>query len=432
MKKRAFAFILAALMALTAIVVPVGAEEISRNWGYTISNGEVTINRYYGSATSVTIPSTIGGYPVTALSSWENKVWEGSTYNIYICGIFYGCPTTRVTIPDSIMSIGNSAFRDCRSLTSVTIPNSVTTIGNTAFLGCANLTSVSIPDSVTTIGNTAFSGCANLTSVSIPDSVTTIGSSVFSGCTSLRNVTIGNGVTMIRNSTFIACTSLTSVTIPDSVMSIGNYAFNKCSKLATVYYTGSQAQWNSISIGSNNDPLLNANIVFAHNYTAVVTPPTCTAGGYTTYTCTNCGDSYTADETPALGHNYIATVTPPTCTSGGVTTYVCSHCGDSYTADELPALGHSFENGVCKTCGAINYGDANNDGVVNSKDIILIRKYIANYDEESETSSVEVSFCADANANGEITSKDVTLLRRYLASYDESTGTSTVPLGPQS
>ena len=78
-----------------------------------------------------------------------------------------------------------------------------------------------------------------------------------------------------------------------------------------------------------------------HTYEAVVTEPTCTEGGYTTYTCSVCGDSYVADETAALGHSYEAVVTEPTCTEGGYTTYTCSVCGDSYVADETAATGHN-------------------------------------------------------------------------------------------
>ena len=68
-----------------------------------------------------------------------------------------------VTIPDSVTSIGGSAFYDCFSLTSVTIPDSVTSIGDCAFYGCTSLTSVTIPDSVTSISDSGFSGCKRLT-----------------------------------------------------------------------------------------------------------------------------------------------------------------------------------------------------------------------------------------------------------------------------
>ena len=117
-----------------------------------------------------------------------------------------------------------------------------------------------------------------------------------------------------------------------------------------------------------------------HDYTAVVTAPTCTAAGYTTHTC-DCGDSYVDDqvpapghsfgawtaskaatctdkgeetracarcdtketrEVPALGHDYKAVVTAPTCTATGFTTHTCARCGDSYTDSPTAALGHSF------------------------------------------------------------------------------------------
>ena len=120
-----------------------------------------------------------------------------------------------------------------------------------------------------------------------------------------------------------------------------------------------------------------------HSYNKVVTEPTCTEKGYTTYTCSVCGDTYVADyvdalghtvvvdpavapdcthtgltegshcsvcnevlkaqETvPATGHSYNKVVTEPTCTEKGYTTYTCSVCGDSYVADYVDALGHSY------------------------------------------------------------------------------------------
>ena len=102
-----------------------------------------------------------------------------------------------------------------------------------------------------------------------------------------------------------------------------------------------------------------------HNYSSVVTAPDCENGGYTTYTCSVCGDSYVSDEENALGHSYNAVVTAPDCENGGYTTYTCSVCGDSYVSDEENALGHSYnavvtapdcENGgyttyTCSVCG---------------------------------------------------------------------------------
>ena len=90
-----------------------------------------------------------------------------------------------------------------------------------------------------------------------------------------------------------------------------------------------------------------------HSYEAVVTAPTCTEGGYTTYTC-SCGDSYTADETEALGHTEETVPSQAaTCTETGLTDGVkCSVCGETLTAqEEIAALGHDYVDGVCSVCG---------------------------------------------------------------------------------
>ncbi len=148
---------------------------------------------------------------------------------------FSGCTAlTSVTIPDGVTSIGGGAFWKCTALTSVTIPDSVTSIAYSAFQDCTSLTSVTIGSGVTSIGNSAFLDCSALTSVTIPNSVTSIGNEAFSGCTHLASVTIGNGVTTIGEYAFSRCTSLTSVTIPDSVTSIGQYGFYICTALTSV------------------------------------------------------------------------------------------------------------------------------------------------------------------------------------------------------
>ena len=98
-----------------------------------------------------------------------------------------GCSNT--VIPNSVTSIGSSAFFGCSGLTFITIPNSVTSIGNTAFQYCSSLTSMAIPNSVTSIGIGAFEGCLGLTTIIIGNSVTSIGYRAFYGCSSLTSVT---------------------------------------------------------------------------------------------------------------------------------------------------------------------------------------------------------------------------------------------------
>ena len=87
----------------------------------------------------------------------------------------------------------------------------------------------------------------------------------------------------------------------------------------------------------------------SHSYTSVVTPPTCTAQGYTTYTCSDCGDVYQENFIPALGHSYTESVTAPTCDEAGYTTYICSACGDSYVGSYVSAIGHNLGDWIMIT-----------------------------------------------------------------------------------
>lgn len=90
-----------------------------------------------------------------------------------------------------------------------------------------------------------------------------------------------------------------------------------------------------------------------HSYAlASETPATCTEAGSKTYTCSDCGDSYT-ETVDALDHSYVLSETPATCTAPGSKTYTCSACGDSYT-ETIGALGHSYADGACTRCGAVD------------------------------------------------------------------------------
>ncbi len=259
-------------------------------------------------------------YTVTGIgTATDTSIIIAETYQgLPVIGIgedaFRDCSdVTDIVIPESVTSIGDSAFRGCSALMSITIPDSVTSIGVDVFYGCSSLaytiyddanylgnadnpylclvkastasitscivhpgtkfiydnafsmcnklTSVTIPNGVMSIGNYAFMGCSGLANITIPDSVTSIGNTAFNAC-GLVSIAIPDGVTSIDERTFYFCTDLKSIIIPNSVTSIGYAAFDSCVVLSTVYYTGTEEEWNLISIVFDNDYLTSATIYY--------------------------------------------------------------------------------------------------------------------------------------------------------------------------
>ena len=238
---------------------------------------KVTITKYTGEESTMVIPETIGGWPVTKIG--EAAFQDNTTI-------------TSVTIPDSVTEIGANAFAGCTNLTSVNYAGDWSNLtiqsGNPAVEDAAKdaaneqlfdfkfilnntavivirykgtAADVTIPSRykgkpVTAIDHAAFHDSA-VTSVTIPDSVTAIPDDAFSHCSQLTNISIPNSVTFIGFSAFRACTSLKSITLPSSLSTIGNLAFDGCPSSMTVTYPGSKTQWDAIAKGSNNDVLEN-------------------------------------------------------------------------------------------------------------------------------------------------------------------------------
>lgn len=139
-------------------------------------------------------------------------------------------------------------------ITAVIVRSGVTRIGASAFHGF-DMTDISLPDSITSIGKSAFSYCFNLRSVSIPSGVTTIHDDAFFNCTALAEVVIPDGVTVIGQEAFFNCGKLPRIILPQSITIIDRHAFYNCGSLSNVYFLGSRDQWDSITIHYGNDSL---------------------------------------------------------------------------------------------------------------------------------------------------------------------------------
>ena len=111
---------------------------------------------------------------------------------------------------------GNQVFQDSPKITTLNIGNNVTNIPAYAFSNL-RVTSVSLPDSIVSIGDYAFSCCGSLKTINIPDAVTTIGQFAFQNCERLISIVIPNNVTFIDANAFEYCVNLTSITSLDTI-----------------------------------------------------------------------------------------------------------------------------------------------------------------------------------------------------------------------
>ncbi len=273
----------------------------------TIPNSVTSIGNYAfngcKSLTSITIPDNVTSIESSAFSGCSSLTSVTIPNSVTEIGsdAFYRCTSlSSITIPNSVTSIGEYAFSGCTGelivncnicgydnvgnvygtdilngyspfynskFEKITIGNSVTSIGYRAFYNCKSLTSVTIHNSAPSISSYAFDGCTLLTDVYVHitdlvtyttrNTVSRIGDNthLLVNGVEITELLIPYGIASIGNSAFRKCTSLTSVSIPDSVTSIGNYAFHGCKSLTSVYCkpttppTGDSSMFNSNASG---------------------------------------------------------------------------------------------------------------------------------------------------------------------------------------
>ena len=248
---------------------------------------------------------------------------------------FEGCTKlTTVTLPDGLEKIGCHCFLDCTSLKELTLPDSIVNIANSpesmsedyfyemlynedytndrrALCLWSGITKLVVPPNIKTIFE-QFKGMNNLQQLYLSEGVTKIGSYAFQE-NLLQTITIPNTLSEIGSNAFVGY-RLNSIYIPDTVSSIGEYAFsgsllnklylgsgitdiyqgafNNCNTLTTVYYGGTQSQWNEIAIRVGNNNLTNATVVYNHKHTwgdpVVIQTATLERTGLQTRTCAVC------------------------------------------------------------------------------------------------------------------------------------------------
>lgn len=260
--------------------------------------------------TSVTLPEGLNSIGVKAFSGCGNLQSINVPNSVTSIGerAFLGCDNLKsINIPNGVTTIEESTFGGCDALTNVVLPEGVIIIGDYAFNYCG-LTEVTIPASVKSIGSMAFFTCSKLEKVnylgtidqwaqitfentrdssSNPDKIpysnplcyakelyvegklvteanitaTKINDYAFYNYRKLEKLTIPSGTTSIGSKAFYYCTALKTVMIGSNVTSIGDGAFGMCDGLTAggkVYYGGTEAQCNSITVGSNNSYVVDA------------------------------------------------------------------------------------------------------------------------------------------------------------------------------
>ena len=432
---------------------------------------------------------------------------------------FYNCTSlTSITIPDSVTSIGYGAFyhctsletviynavnctamgdsldpvfEDCAALVTVYIGNNVQTIPSYAFYDCTSLENVyytgsaldwskisfgdysypnvyadnfyilgdldfSADDNIDEINSCTFMNCKSLASIKISDSVTGIGDVAFKNCTSLTSVKIGSSVKSIGDDAFYNCTRLKNVTIPKSVTVIDSSAFSGCTSLTDVYYSGSEDEWNKISIGSYNSCLENATIHFnsegplpSETIVNENTGITVTTNLVAELKVENLTDSDSVKNVISLldKSEMLVDLYDISLTKDGVAIQPDEPATVKIPTDNENAKVYRLEdNGTLTDMNAVYdngymvfttehfslyalvvpndnvvIGDVNGDGVVNAKDRMLLTRYLAKW---SGYENIDMT-AADVNNDGQVNAKDRMILTRHIAKWQ---GYETLPL----
>ena len=223
MKKSKKIISLAFVVLLLISIVPMSAsaaEVVYGNFSFELNGttNQATLSEYNGNSSSVKVPDTVYGYTVTKIDDL----------------VFYKHDEIQsVSLPNTIKSIGFSAFSSCTKLKKIILPVTVTSMGEYTFNNCTSLTEAYVNSAIVTLPNYMFKNCTSLTKVNVNFYTEKIGTRAFGGCTSLKSLPNGVAITEIGDEAFFN-SGLESIKINDTVTTIANGAFSNCSKLTKV------------------------------------------------------------------------------------------------------------------------------------------------------------------------------------------------------
>ena len=134
-----------------------------------------------------------------------------------------------------ITKIGDKAFNSS-TIESIIFPETLKTIGKSAFATCIQLNKIEFNNNLTEIGEEAFANCVRLQQIDLPETITSVEKLTFTGCIRLNNIVIPSGVTVIKDRAFLGCTSLSNVFIlQENAFVISTTAFDSAKALQNIY-----------------------------------------------------------------------------------------------------------------------------------------------------------------------------------------------------
>lgn len=210
----------------------------------TVGGKEYDVTKIYTSAfsgdngvTSVSIPDSVTDIGTYLFGANETitSVTVGKGITAIPLSTFVNAKNLKeVTFAGDIVSIGDDAFKGCAALKEFAFPATLETIGQNAFSE-SGIAKVVLPDTVTSIGQSAFYGCLSLTSVTLGKGITSIPNNAFQQCRALQEIKFLGDVTSFGNYVFYYCSSLRYLYLPASVVTIGTYFLSNVSDKCVIF-----------------------------------------------------------------------------------------------------------------------------------------------------------------------------------------------------